>query len=110
MKNVRWRIRAVLLSLALVLGVSGWYFWHPIQGELLRLALPEVAPPPEGTIRFAVIGDYGSGSHHERDVAQMIESWKPDFITTVGDNHRGDDVPSHHNTVWELGVSKLWQF
>jgi hypothetical protein len=87
MKNIRRRIWAVLLSLALVLGVSGWHFWHSIQGELLRLALPEVAPPPEGTIRFAVIGDYGSGSHHQRDVAQMIESWKPDFIATVGDNN-----------------------
>jgi len=86
-KNIRSRIWVVLLSVMLLFGASGWYFRHSIEGELLRLALPEVVPPPKGTIRFAVIGDYGSGSHHERDVAQMIESWKPDFIATLGDNN-----------------------
>ena len=86
-KNIRWRIGTVLVSAALALGASGWYFRHSIEGQWLRLALPEVAPPPRGTARFAVIGDYGSGNHHERDVAQMIESWKPDFIATVGDNN-----------------------
>lgn len=87
MKNIRSKQWLALLVVALVLGASGWFFRDSIEGALHRLALPEVAPPPKGTIRFAVIGDYGSGSHHERDVAQMIESWKPDFIATLGDNN-----------------------
>jgi len=86
-KNIRPRTWIALLSVTLVLGVTGWYFRHSIQSELLRLALPKVEPPPKGTVRFAVIGDYGSGNHIERQVAQMVESWKPDFIATVGDNN-----------------------
>ena len=54
---------------------------------MLRLWLPEVEAPSNGTTRFAVIGDYGSGSPSERDVALMVDSWRPDFITTVGDNN-----------------------
>jgi len=86
-KNIRPRAWTALLSVTLVLGATGWNFRHSIQGELRRLTLPKVEPPPKGTIRFAVIGDYGSGNHVERDVAQMVESWKPDFIATVGDNN-----------------------
>ncbi|NOX64060.1 MAG: alkaline phosphatase [Chloroflexi bacterium] len=40
-------------------------------------------------IRFAVIGDFGSGSKKERDVADMIKTWNPDFIITAGDNRYG---------------------
>jgi len=79
-----------LLSVTLALGVTGWYFRHSIQGEVLRFTLPKVEAPPEGTVRFAVIGDYGNGSPQARDVALMIDSWNPHFITTVGDNNYGD--------------------
>jgi hypothetical protein len=34
-----------------------------------------------------VIGDYGSASQAERDVAALVHSWKPDFIITTGDNN-----------------------
>jgi len=71
----------------LALGAAAWHFRHSIQGEVLRLTLPKVETPPKGTARFAVIGDYGSGSPNERDVALMIDSWNPHFITTVGDNN-----------------------
>ncbi len=37
--------------------------------------------------RFAVIGDYGKAGTPERDVANRIKSWNPDFIITVGDNN-----------------------
>ena len=86
-KNIRPMAWMALLSVALALGATAWYFRHSVQSELRRLALPEVAPPPTGAMRFAVIGDYGSGDHIARDVAQMIETWKPDFIATVGDNN-----------------------
>ena len=42
---------------------------------------------PETTVRFAVIGDYGSGSANERDVADLIASWNVDFVITTGDNN-----------------------
>jgi tartrate-resistant acid phosphatase type 5 len=44
----------------------------------------DAGPPP---LRFAVIGDYGSGSDDERRVADLVKSWTPDFIVTAGDNN-----------------------
>lgn len=38
-------------------------------------------------IRFAIIGDYGSGSADEAAVAGLVKSWNPDFIITTGDNN-----------------------
>ncbi|NUQ62795.1 MAG: metallophosphoesterase, partial [Pirellulales bacterium] len=43
--------------------------------------------PELTTTTFAVIGDYGSGSTAERDVANLVKSWNPDFVITVGDNN-----------------------
>jgi hypothetical protein len=38
-------------------------------------------------VRFAIIGDYGSGSEAERAVASLLKSWNPDFIISTGDNN-----------------------
>ena len=40
-----------------------------------------------GNIVFAVIGDYGLASQNEADVANLVKSWNPAFIVTVGDNN-----------------------
>jgi len=40
-----------------------------------------------GTVRFAVIGDYGVAGDKLQEVADMIKSWQPDFIVTAGDNN-----------------------
>ncbi|MGI4862887.1 MAG: metallophosphoesterase [Janthinobacterium lividum] len=37
--------------------------------------------------RFAAIGDYGYAGTPERDVADMVKTWNPDFIITLGDNN-----------------------
>ncbi len=42
---------------------------------------------PSNPIRFAAIGDYGSNIHHELEVAELVKSWQPDFIITLGDNN-----------------------
>lgn len=42
------------------------------------------AEPP---LRFAVIGDYGSGEAAEADVAGMVASWRPELVITTGDNN-----------------------
>ena len=44
------------------------------------------APSPASRFTFAVVGDFGSGTDNETAVAAMIESWRPDFVLTVGDN------------------------
>ena len=37
-------------------------------------------------VRFAVIGDYGSGNDHEWAVGRTLAAERPDFVTTAGDN------------------------
>jgi hypothetical protein len=46
-----------------------------------------LTPVPADTIRFAVIGDYGSNSQGEEDVANLVRGWDPNFIITTGDNN-----------------------
>jgi tartrate-resistant acid phosphatase type 5 len=41
-------------------------------------------------LRFAVIGDYGTGEQPEADVAARVKSWSPAFIITTGDNNYPD--------------------
>ena len=43
---------------------------------------------------FAVIGDFGMGNQAESDVANLIKSWNPDFIITLGDNNYPDGSAS----------------
>ena len=38
-------------------------------------------------VRFAVIGDYGLDGPDEARVADLVTSWKPDFVITTGDNN-----------------------
>jgi predicted phosphodiesterase len=49
--------------------------------------------------RFAAIGDYGYAGPAERDVADLVKSWDPDFIITLGDNNYdlGDSLTIDQN-------------
>jgi hypothetical protein len=51
------------------------------------MAIAPASPIPGAIFRFAVIGDYGDGSSNEARVAALVNSWKPDFIITTGDNN-----------------------
>lgn len=42
------------------------------------------------SIRFAVIGDYGVAGEYMAAVAELVISWRPDIILTVGDNNYPD--------------------
>jgi hypothetical protein len=48
---------------------------------------------------FAVIGDFGSGNKDEADVAKLIDSWKPEFIITLGDNNYYSGSAEHMDEV-----------
>src|SRR5690242_14868090 len=45
---------------------------------------------------FAVIGDFSSNlsTAPTRDVANLVKSWNPDFVATVGDNNYPDGAAS----------------
>src|SRR4051812_35860652 len=68
---------------------------------LLRAAVPGAAAPPSppGTVRFAVIGDYGQAGTPENDVATLVHSWNPDFIVTLGDNSYYSATPTATQTI-----------
>lgn len=57
---------------------------------VLCLALSSGSVPARAQsdrIVFAVIGDYGQAGQPLLDVSNLIKSWNPDFIVTVGDNN-----------------------
>ncbi len=47
-------------------------------------------PLPSSSTVFAVIGDYGNDSDEEGEVAEMVKSWNPEFVITLGDNNYSD--------------------
>jgi hypothetical protein len=45
----------------------------------------QVTPGQEnGPVRFAVVGDYGGGGPVEREVADLVRSFEPDFVNGLG--------------------------
>ena len=65
---------------------------------------PTPTPFPEGTIRFAVIGDYGDDSADEARVANLVNSWNPDFVVTTGDNN----YPDGEATTIDTNIGKYY--
>ena len=54
---------------------------------ITRTPTASLTPVSAGVIRFAVVGDYGTDSQAEQDVADLINTWNPDFVITTGDNN-----------------------
>jgi hypothetical protein len=67
-------------------GSTDLSFELSLTGELRTTEEPP-EPSPEGTLRFGVIGDYGTDDAEERDNADMIKGWDPDLVVTLGDNN-----------------------
>src|ERR1051326_2929714 len=66
LRNLANRIRELLVLVSLI-GTSG--FCQPVV--------------------IATIGDYGSGSSYAGAVADLVKSWNPDFVLSLGDNNYG---------------------
>jgi hypothetical protein len=62
------------------------YLPAAFQRSLLIFGLWAVAHLSYGQ-RFAAIGDYGHAGRPELDVANLVKSWDPDLIITLGDNN-----------------------
>jgi hypothetical protein len=58
---------------------------EPALDEYTPLLATPTAGPTE--VRFAIIGDFGTGDDAERAVADLVKSWDVDFVATVGDNN-----------------------
>ncbi len=58
----------------------------------------------EPSVVFAVIGDYGTGDQIEGEVADLVKSWRPEFIITTGDNN----YPSGSRATIDNAVGKFY--
>lgn len=60
-------------------------------GALIGLGLTMGSQQPAaaqvGPLRFAIIGDFGIVGQPTLDVANLVRSWNPQFIATIGDNN-----------------------
>lgn len=56
-------------------------------------------------MRFAVIGDFGTGDQAEADVAALVHSWSPDIVLTVGD----DNYPSGEAQTIDRNIGAYYQ-
>ena len=68
----------------------------------LFLLLCATAAPAE-PFTFGVIGDYGTNNTAERDVANLVKSWNPSFILTLGDNNY-----SSSPTSWDPNIGQYY--
>ena len=68
----------------------------------LFVLLCTTAAPAE-PFTFGVIGDYGTNNTAERDVANLVKSWNPSFILTLGDNNYSSDPTS-----WDARVGQYY--
>src|SRR5689334_25263245 len=86
LSNLRKLILALITGLLLIVFLAEY--------TPQSLALNSLPSSLAGTVRFAAIGDYGSGSSNEMAVANLVKSWNPDFIITLGDNNYPDGAAS----------------
>lgn len=71
-----------LVPLVAILGV--------LPQDIPEMAQPRLRAQSEDQVRFAVIGDFGTGEEEPQAVADMVKSWDPEFIITTGDNNYPD--------------------
>jgi len=89
------RALALLLAVALLASaapaVAQASGRRPAAAQIRRVYIPSIiSAVPRGSVRLAVIGDYGADSPAEADVARLVKSWRPDVVVTVGDNNYPD--------------------
>src|SRR5919107_6134205 len=75
----------------------------PVSAQKVNNANAHSSPPrltlpvKDGSVRFAVIGDTGSGSEKQRDVGAMMVTYRSlfpfEFVLMMGDNLYGGEAP-----------------
>ena len=71
-----------------------------IQFLLALLLLLSTSQP----VNFAVIGDYGLAGINEENVARLVDSQRPEFVVTVGDNN----YPNGEASTIENNIGKYY--
>jgi len=85
---------------------------------LLLITLPRAVPAQQlqlpmknDSVKFAVIGDTGTGDSHQVDVARQLAAWRAkfpfDFVIMMGDNLYGGDKPKDYAKEFEVPYKAL---
>jgi hypothetical protein len=68
-------------------------------------------PMNSGSLKFAVIGDTGTGDKHQYDVAKQLATYRSrfefPFVVMMGDNLYGGDAPKDYQKEFELPYKPL---
>lgn len=100
------RIFASAMTIALLVGCGfvedGWsQKAAPASNETLKLSLPN----QKGSLRFAIIGDTGSGTDKQQEIADMMVKCKQvfpfEFVLMMGDNLYGGDGAKDYRNKFE---------
>ena len=73
------------------------------------MALGSLQPVGGDSVVFAALGDYGTRSEGQGQVARMVKAWLPDFILTTGDNIYGDLDTETDADPFTPGVQCDWE-
>lgn len=76
----------------------------PAASSSAALGASAAAAKVPGSIRFAVVGDYGADTPEEGMVAALVKSWKVDFVVTTGDNN----YPSGEASTIDQNIGKYY--
>jgi hypothetical protein len=80
-------------------------------GQPARTALPLSLPAKDGSVRFAVIGDTGTGTKQQQQIADLMvryrEAYPFDFVLLLGDNLYGTETPADYRKKFSDVYQKL---
>jgi predicted MPP superfamily phosphohydrolase len=80
-------------------------------GQPSRTALPLSLPAKDGSIRFAIIGDTGTGTKQQQQIADLMvryrEAYPFDFVLLLGDNLYGTETPADYRKKFSDVYQKL---
>jgi hypothetical protein len=74
-------------------------------------ALPLSLPLKEGSVRFAIIGDTGTGTKPQQQVADLMKRYRDEFpfefVLMMGDNLYGSETPADYKKKFEDVYQRL---
>jgi hypothetical protein len=74
-------------------------------------ALPLSLPLTEGSVRFAIIGDTGTGSKQQQQVADLMKQYRDafpfEFVLMMGDNLYGSETPADYRKKFQDVYQRL---
>jgi DNA repair exonuclease SbcCD nuclease subunit len=93
-------MRRLFVSILVLIGMTA-----SVPAQDLKL------PMKEGSVKFAVIGDTGTGDQHQLDVAKQLATYRGkfpfDFVIMMGDNLYGSNGPKDYEKKFALPYRPL---